>query len=283
MRRAGSTATVSMSFHDDFVKEQADFRSRAGLKCYITRTTDGNCCPWCTKYAGRYEYGEEPEDIYRRHDNCGCSVTFENGRQRQDVWSKRTWEVPGKDAGAKTPVRLKPGQVAGAGKPVVLTKERANAIMLRVGRNYSRAIDIFNDYDIPDGAFITAEDIIDNLGTSDVGREILAFLPYLPERIVLDYHKIKLDIDGVPIRGEEDRGAITIYLLACENAERAARTIIHECTHYRYNLSGSQRDECICFAQELKHKYKRNYLTYDELKRIIKAVKDGYPNLPWRK
>ena len=99
-----------MSFHDDFVKEQADFRSRAGLKCWITRTTDGNCCPWCTKYAGRYEYGEEPQDIYRRHDNCGCSVTFENGRQRQDVWSKRTWEAPAADAGAKEPARLTPGQ-----------------------------------------------------------------------------------------------------------------------------------------------------------------------------
>ena len=62
--------------------------------------------------------------------------------------------------------------------------------MLRVGRNYSRAIDIFNDYDIPDGAPITAKDIMDNLGTSDIGREILSFLPHLPERIILDYHKI---------------------------------------------------------------------------------------------
>lgn len=114
VRRAGSTATVSMSFHDDFVREQADFRSRAGLKCWITRVTDGKCCPWCSKYAGRYEYGEEPDDIYRRHDNCGCSVTFENGRQRQDVWSKRTWEVPGKDAGAA--------------EPTVLTEEQAREL-----------------------------------------------------------------------------------------------------------------------------------------------------------
>jgi len=44
--------------------------------------------------AGRFEYGEEPDDIYRRHDNCDCTVTFENGRKRQDVWSKREWEAP---------------------------------------------------------------------------------------------------------------------------------------------------------------------------------------------
>ncbi len=44
--------------------------------------------------SGRYDYGEEPDDIYRRHDNCGCKVTYENGRERQDVWTKKSWEVP---------------------------------------------------------------------------------------------------------------------------------------------------------------------------------------------
>lgn len=40
---------------------------------------------------------------FRRHDNCGCSVTFENGRQRQDVRSKRSWEVPDVGEGAPSP------------------------------------------------------------------------------------------------------------------------------------------------------------------------------------
>lgn len=100
-RRAQSaTATATKAIHDDRMKAEARFRSRAGLKCYITRTAVGGCCPWCSEVAGRYEYGEEPDDIYRRHDNCDCTVTFENGRQRQDVWSKRTWEAPAEDAGA---------------------------------------------------------------------------------------------------------------------------------------------------------------------------------------
>jgi len=64
--------------------------------------------------AGRFEYGEEPDDIYRRHDNCDCTVTFENGRKRQDVWSKREWEAP--------------EQGAGAGERVVLTKEQAREL-----------------------------------------------------------------------------------------------------------------------------------------------------------
>ena len=76
------------------MKENAKFRSDAGLKCFINRTTDGNCCKWCSSIAGRYVYGEEPQDVFRRHDNCGCSTIYENGRQRQDVWSKKSWEGP---------------------------------------------------------------------------------------------------------------------------------------------------------------------------------------------
>jgi hypothetical protein len=101
VRRAKSApATIARSYHDDYIQKNAAFRSSAGLKCYINRIAAGGCCKWCTAMAGRYRYGEEPEDVYRRHDNCSCTVTYENGRQRQDVWSKRTWEVPGKDARA---------------------------------------------------------------------------------------------------------------------------------------------------------------------------------------
>ena len=94
-RRANNgTANITMSFHDDYMRENADFRSNAGLRCYIDRQTNGKCCTWCSNIAGRYDYGNEPQDVYRRHDNCDCTVTYENGRQRQDVWSKRSWEVP---------------------------------------------------------------------------------------------------------------------------------------------------------------------------------------------
>ena len=113
-RGRSATATMTRSMHDDRMKAEAKFRSGAGLQCYITRKTDGKCCEWCSAIAGRYEYYSEPKDVYRRHDNCGCSVTYENGRKRQDVWSKRTWEAP------------EPG--AGAGDPVVFTKEQAREL-----------------------------------------------------------------------------------------------------------------------------------------------------------
>lgn len=103
-RRARSVSNVVVSMHDDFIEANAKFRSGAGLQCFVTRVTDGSCCPWCTRLAGRYRYPEDiPDEIFSRHDNCGCTVTYENGRKRQDVWSKRTWEVPDKEAGSQKP------------------------------------------------------------------------------------------------------------------------------------------------------------------------------------
>lgn len=113
-RAKAATETTVKSMHDDRMKTEAKFRSRAGLNCFITRKAVSGCCAWCTAMAGRYAYGEEPDDIYRRHDNCDCTVTFENGRKRQDVWSKREWEAP------------EPG--AGAGDAVVLTEEQAREL-----------------------------------------------------------------------------------------------------------------------------------------------------------
>lgn len=103
-RRANTgAANVAISFHDDFVDENAAFRSDAGYECYITRVVGGASCPWCSGMAGRYKYEEMPEDMFRRHDNCTCTVTFEQGSFRQDVWSKRSWEAPETGAGAPPP------------------------------------------------------------------------------------------------------------------------------------------------------------------------------------
>lgn len=106
-RRADKpVATVAKSFHDDYIRINAAKRHDMGFKCYLNRVAVSGCCKWCTEVAGRYVYGDHPDDIFRRHDNCDCTVTFENGRQRQDVWSKRTWEAPAVGAGAAAPVRL---------------------------------------------------------------------------------------------------------------------------------------------------------------------------------
>lgn len=85
------------------------------------------------------------------------------------------------------------------------------------------------------------------------------------------------------VRGEEKGGRIIIYLNNCKNTLWASRSVIHECTHYKYGIGQSQWAECVCIAQELKHSRNRNNLTYSELRTIVTAVKDVYPEFNWRK
>lgn len=82
----------SEAFFDDFIKENAEFRSKAGLKTTITRIAEPNCCEWCAKLEGSWEYGKEPSEVYARHEYCRCSVTYQTEKTSQNVWTKKTWE-----------------------------------------------------------------------------------------------------------------------------------------------------------------------------------------------
>ncbi len=92
----GRTAeNITGSFQTDYIKKNAEFRNKAGLICYIERKDGHNCCDWCSKLAGRYRYPDEvPKDVYRRHDNCTCDVSYVSEKGRQNVhtqqlnWSK---------------------------------------------------------------------------------------------------------------------------------------------------------------------------------------------------
>lgn len=114
-RARNAVENVAKSFYDNYVKANAEFRSKAGIKCYIVREASGDCCEWCSSLAGRYVYGEEPDDVYHRHNNCPCRTTFENGRERQNVWDhNEKWQV--------TPILKIPYE------PLVLDKNQAQTL-----------------------------------------------------------------------------------------------------------------------------------------------------------
>lgn len=94
-RAKKSVPTVSKSFHDDYIKKNAGIRSKLGLKPTIIRY-GSNCCAWCSEIAGKYRFGEQPKDIFRRHDNCDCVIIYDTQvlRGKKDAEGKRTrtWE-----------------------------------------------------------------------------------------------------------------------------------------------------------------------------------------------
>ncbi len=89
----------SQSIVDDHIKANADFHAKSGLSPKIVRRSSGKCCEWCSKLVGTYRYPEEApdgSDVWRRHNNCRCTVDYDPGDGKvQDVWSKK-WkeEIP---------------------------------------------------------------------------------------------------------------------------------------------------------------------------------------------
>ncbi|WP_295077324.1 DUF6883 domain-containing protein [Ruminococcus sp.] len=55
-----------------------------------------DCCQWCSDVAGKYEIKDQPQGIFRRHDNCDCTIIYDGqvlrGKQNADGSRSKTWE-----------------------------------------------------------------------------------------------------------------------------------------------------------------------------------------------
>ena len=79
------------SVFDDFIRENADFLYQCGLYPKIVRTCKCDACGWCKNLAGIYNYGDVSDagnDVFRRHSDCHCVVTYENGKKSANVHTK---------------------------------------------------------------------------------------------------------------------------------------------------------------------------------------------------
>lgn len=83
--------TFTQSIVDDYIKANVEFHAKAGMKPKIVRALLGDkTCKWCISLAGSYDYPNVPEDVYKRHERCRCTVTYKPDlRSAQDVWSKK--------------------------------------------------------------------------------------------------------------------------------------------------------------------------------------------------
>lgn len=86
------------SIVDDYIKANAEFQAKAGFSSKLRRRVSGHACDWCKSLAGIYDYYDAPDDIYRRHQRCRCTVEYnpKDGRGIQDSHSK-VWTDPDKE------------------------------------------------------------------------------------------------------------------------------------------------------------------------------------------
>ena len=265
-RRASKpVATVAKSFHDSYIRINAQTRHDLGLKCYLDRVAAPGCCAWCTGIAGRYVYGEHPKDIFRRHDNCSCTVTFENGRERQDVWLKRTWD-------AKDPKEIE----RVASRPARLTQQQAeqlqeNAVSrltLAGERDIMRSIDV-DDYETVtygkgiakevsnvildtmkqcerDGGFIISEISTKVVPTSTHGTPILQIEP-------MSNGLLKLNVNANFLAGKTLAEVDEAFRITETNVVNSLmEAVIHESGH-AISIKGKTMQEIKTLYKELKN------------------------------
>lgn len=80
----------TQSVVDDSIEKNIEFHKGLGFEPKITRKAEANCCDWCNEIDGVYDYSEAPDDIYRRHRHCRCTVEYDPGNsKKQDVWTKQ--------------------------------------------------------------------------------------------------------------------------------------------------------------------------------------------------
>lgn len=82
--------TFARSVVDDSVKANAEFQGESGMSPKIIRKSSGNCCEWCTNLVGEYTYPSVPQDVYRRHNRCKCTVDYVVGKYRKNVHNNNT-------------------------------------------------------------------------------------------------------------------------------------------------------------------------------------------------
>lgn len=214
-RMTAPVQNITESFYNDYVQKNVKLRSDAGLDCYIIRNDHGGCCKWCSKLAGKYHYPEDvPKDVYRRHDNCGCTVTYLNGRKAQNVWSKVKWNVSDEE--------LEQMKKAGSRQPARMVDNSAKSGIMGVGRKLDR-----REQNI--GA-------LSELRVPMQKREVLS----LCRKYSIDTNGITFKIQrsekllALPFYGSTDYnniGRIDLFPSAFSSEEELLKTILHEKCH----------------------------------------------------
>lgn len=143
----------------------------------------------------------------------------------------------------------------------------------------SKFTDMLQDFNNGQKDIISHWSLQRNLNKTDVGRQTVEYIVEHPELDINLCYKVDAPENTL---GVQDGDEIFIYASKTATIQKTAETLIHEITHHKYDIGGNQWAECVCRAQELKHRNKTEKLTGRELRDIIKSVKRDYSKLKWR-
>lgn len=142
--------------------------------------------------------------------------------------------------------------------------------------DYARSDETFYIVPPPKGDAIKAQNIYKGLQKSEIGKSVYKYI--IENNVPVEINYTSDAPEGV--RGYCGANSIFVYAVNTKTVKLTVETIIHEATHMKYNIRGSQWAEAHCFAAEALHT--KNSLTISDKRDIIKKVKKLYSDLDWR-
>ena len=144
----------------------------------------------------------------------------------------------------------------------------------------SRLTNLFSQYNNGQKDLIVFRNIEKELNRSNVGKECIDYLINNPCTVNLYYNiDVRKSLLGEYISGYDE---FNIYASNTKTVKTTAETIIHEATHRRYNIYGDKHAEAVCIAQEYKHHYNVDKLSFAQKREVIKEVNRNYQSYKWR-
>lgn len=142
--------------------------------------------------------------------------------------------------------------------------------------NNAKAIDSMRINISDEVAHYTREQILKEMQTSKVGKKAINHIANSNVLIeMINEEQIHTN------RGEQRGNKIRIYLQNIKSERVGAQTVIHEMTHFYYQIGNCQHAEAVCFAMEKMHLLNRDYLTEEEWNQMVKLAVDNYPEYEW--
>ena len=141
---------------------------------------------------------------------------------------------------------------------------------------------IFNIEVVEKGDTVSAANVYKGLNKSDVGREALNYIKEHETSVDIYYNLGCIhDMGMTNMYGMTIGNHIYINGVNTQSVSQITKTIIHEEKHIELNISGDQHAEAVCDYYAALHEKGR--LTGEDIKAIIKSVKERYPEYTWRR
>ena len=128
---------------------------------------------------------------------------------------------------------------------------------------------------------VLAANIYKSLNRSNIGKEVLEFIKKSETSVNIYYNRntvVEMGLEG--LYGQCIGNHIYINGLTTQSVKKTVETIIHEATHIRLDIGGGQHAEAVCdYFAEL---HTKGELTGQDIRNIIKSVKERYSDHKWR-